>query len=131
MKAYLQKLIGTAVLGLALLLNSIPAWAGNASVHEVYITTNTASGTLTGARYSADSRQQIGCDSHIALTSANPLVLCSARDKTSKALSCSSTDPRFANAVKGMTDSSYIYFAVTGSGLCSDLVVHNSSPYLR
>ena len=28
MKAKLQKLIGTAVLGLALFSNSVPAWAG-------------------------------------------------------------------------------------------------------
>ena len=28
MKAYLHKLIGTAVLGLALVSNSLPAWAG-------------------------------------------------------------------------------------------------------
>ena len=35
MKAKLQKLIGTAVLGLALFSNSLPAWAGVATSKEV------------------------------------------------------------------------------------------------
>ena len=64
MKAKLQKLIGTAVLGLALFSNSLPAWAGAATRNEVYISPSrtNAQGSLTGARYSADSEQYIGCD---------------------------------------------------------------------
>jgi hypothetical protein len=134
MKATLQKFISTAVLGLALFSNSFPAWAGNVSVHEVYINLDNsgAGGTLTGARYSADSTQSIGCDLHGVNSSLGPFTSCSARDKTGKALLCSTYDVRFADAVKAMTDSSYIYFSLApGTDRCSDLVVHNSSPYLR
>ena len=37
MKAKLHKLIGTAVLGLALLANSLPAWAGLVILPEVSV----------------------------------------------------------------------------------------------
>ena len=40
MKANLQKLIGTAVLGLALFSNSLPAWAGSVDLSEVEVGTN-------------------------------------------------------------------------------------------
>ena len=132
MKAYLQKLIGTAVLGLALSLNSIPAWAGYVSVFPVTITNKAASGSLTGARYSADSRQSIGCSAYgFLLGDGLPYVLCSAQDETGKFLGCSSRDPRFADAVNAMTDSSHIYFTTSGTGLCDELTVINDSVYLR
>ena len=63
MKVKLQKLIGTAVLGLALVSHSLPAWAGSVGLPEV-TTTHPVFGTLgtmAGARYSTDSVQYIGC----------------------------------------------------------------------
>jgi hypothetical protein len=130
MKAKLHKLIGTAVLGLALLLNSIPAWAGYVSDFPVFVTTKSASGSLTGARYSADSTQYIGCDSHSPSTASS--VYCSAQDSAGKSLYCFSTDPRFVDAVKAMTDSSHIYFAAASyGGACTELTVTNDSVYLR
>ena len=128
MKATVHKLIGTAVLGAALLLNSIPAWAGNVSLHEVYINPDNsgANGTLAGARYSADSTQYIGCDHY------GSQMYCFARDKSGRTLLCSSTDPRFVDAVKGMTDSSYLHFTTTSYGsACTTLAVNNSSITLR
>jgi hypothetical protein len=134
MKATLHKLIGTAVLGLALCSHSVPAWAGAATRNEVYISPSrtSAQGSLTGARYSADSQQYIGCNA-LSPSSSHlyQLVGCSARDKRGRSLICFSTDARIADAVKAMTDSSHIYIRGTNNGACSDLEVSNESTYLR
>jgi len=137
MKTHLRKLMATAVLGLALVSNSLPAWAGVATINEVYISPSrtNAQGSLTGARYSADSTQYIGCQSHSQLGSTAQSVYCSAADKTGRSLFCFSTDPRIVNAVKGMTDSSHLDFAASrdpfGNYLCTDLTVSNESIYLK
>lgn len=131
MKATLRKLIGTAVLGLALFSPGVPAWAGDVDLYgEVQVGTSGAAGTMTGARYSADSTQYIGCSySHGSL---GLIVDCSARDKTGKSLGCWSNDTRFVNVVKAITDSSYIVFIVPpGTSSCSELTITNSSAFLR
>ena len=66
MKANLKKMLGLTALGMTLLTTTVPTWAGlvsNQQVRITYRTDNTfaASGHLTTARYSADSRQYIGC----------------------------------------------------------------------
>src|SRR5262245_29190620 len=109
MKAYLQKLIGTAVLGLALFSNSIPAWAGAVYLYEVTVDLNRinyeAGGSMAGARYSTDSQQYIGC----SFSNTNgPFVMCSATDKTGKSSFCTSTNLSLVAAVKAITDFSYI-----------------------
>ena len=130
MKATLRKLIGTAVLGLALFSPGAPAWAGEVDLYgEVIVGTSGAAGALPRARYSADGTQYIGCSfSHsLGLT-----VDCSARDKTGKSLGCWSNDTRFVDAAKAITDSSFINFTVTpGTASCSELTVTNSSAFLR
>ena len=91
MKTKLQKLIGMAVLGMTLQMQSLPAWAGlvsNTQVTILHDSNNTfhligAYGTLTGARYSADTQQYIGCS---ALGSNG--ILCSAKDKIARSVSC-------------------------------------------
>jgi hypothetical protein len=133
MKAKLHKLMATAVLGLALFSNSLPAWAGAAIIDKVFISsTGYAKGSLTGARYSSDSTEAIGCYSgHQPGDTPSPYIYCSARDKKGVSLYCFSADPRYVDAVKGMTDSSHIYFRVTGSASCADLEITNDSKYLR
>ena len=108
MKAYLQKLIGTAALGLALFSTSIPAWAGEAYVEEVRVSDLDARGSTAGARYSGDSQQYIGCSFS---NNGGPFVVCSAKDKTGKAVACTGTDPGLAAAAKAITDFSYISFS--------------------
>jgi len=138
MNAKLHKLIGTAALGLALFSNSLPARAGLATRNEVYIDPSgtTAQGSLTGARYSADNGQYIGCDVYFdRRPNSGPWAsaYCFAGDKTGRSTYCSSTDARFIDAVKGMTDSSHLYFRVsnTYTRVCSDLEVTNDSAYLK
>jgi uncharacterized protein YjdB len=128
MKTHLQKLIGTAVLGLALVSTSIPAWAGGVSLPEVQVNEvyNEASGSMAGTRYSPDSQQYIGC------IFDNPFVTCFAKDTTGKSLVCTSTDPRYATVIKALTDFSRIGFAsAPGTGSCTALTVANFSTHLR
>ena len=130
MKANVQKLISMAVLGLALLSISLPAWAGMKSLREVIIRDSQASGTTAGARYSVDSQQYIGCN--FTHPSLGLIVNCSARDKTGKSFTCWSNETRFVNAAKALTNYSYIYFnTAPGSSSCGDLQVYNSSFYLK
>ena len=134
MKTKLHKLISMAVLGVTLQTQSLPAWAGLASNTQVTILHDNnngfeligAYGTLTGARYSADNQQYIGC----ADFGSN--IFCSAKDKIGRYVHCSSSDPKFIAAVNAMTDSSYINFRMApGTTQCSQLIVNNSSPNLR
>jgi hypothetical protein len=137
MKAKLHKLTGTAVLGLALVSQSLPTWAGVATRNEVYISASGsyAQGSLTGARYSADSGQSIGCDYYYDLEFPGypPAAYCYATDRRGKHTYCFSRDPRIVDAVKGMTDSSHLYFSVPNlvTRGCTDLTVDNASIYLR
>ena len=128
MKTKMHKLLSMAVLGVTLQMQSLPVWAGLVSNTEVSILPDNsgAYGTLTGARYSADNQQYIGCyDSSGGIT-------CRARDKIGRSVYCSNSDPKFMAAVNTMTDSSYISFRVaSGTSQCSELVVSNSSPNLR
>ena len=129
MKAKLHKLIGTAVLGLALVSQSLPAWAGAVSLPQVSVGPAGAAGSMAGVRYSADSTQYISC----SFSNTNgPYVSCSAADNTGKSLFCVSTQSRFAAAAKAITDFSKIEFGVTpGSSSCSRLQVDNYSYHLR
>ena len=135
MKTKLHKLIGMAVLGVTLQMQSLPAWAGLVSNTQVTILHGGnngydligAYGTLTGARYSADTQQYIGCG-----VSFSNNIVCRAADKIGRQVYCSSTDPKFIAALNAMTDSSYISFRVVPStGQCSELIVNNSSSNLR
>jgi hypothetical protein len=136
MRTTLHTLIGTAVLGVALYASSPPAWAGTATRNEVYISPNRTNvqGSLTGARYSKDSEQFLACDFHSARGSTTPLVYCHARDKRGNFFMCKSTDPRIADAVEGMIDSSHLNIVASpgplGEYLCTDLTISNESLYL-
>ena len=134
MTTKLHKLLGTAMLGLSLLSQSLPAWAGTIANSQVSIGYNgstpvSAEGTLTGARYSADNQQYIGCES---VRDTFMGIYCSAGNLLGQYVYCSSNNPRFMDAVKGMTDSSFVSFTsdpVTRS--CTYLEVGNASYNLR
>ncbi len=48
-------------LGLALVSNSYPVWAGEVSLPEVQVSDVDARGSMAGARYTGDNQQYIGC----------------------------------------------------------------------
>ena len=129
MKANVRKLIGTAVLGLAMFSNDVPAWAGQKLLTEVTVGASSASGTMLGARYSTDKQQYIGCllyESRFEET-----VVCAAQDKTGKSFNCFSRDPRWVTVVKAITDSSYISVDADANGFCTSLTIENHSSHLR
>jgi hypothetical protein len=128
MKAKLQKLIGTAVLGLALVSNSIPAWAGVVSRPQVSVGTSGAEGSMAGARYSADRKQYIGCQFS---NTYGPYVICSATDKNGKSYFCTGYGSHVAAAAKSITDFSFISFGAALGASCDDLKVDNSSYLLK
>jgi hypothetical protein len=136
MKAKVHKLIGTAVLGLALFSQGLPARAGVAVRKEVYISLSgtDVQGSLPGARYSKDAEQYIGCTQYRETTYNTSFVHCHARDNKGRSVLCASRDPRIADAVKGMTDSSDLRITIgrdpLGGALCSELTVSNESIYL-
>jgi len=139
MKTHFHKIISMALLGLALYAQGTPAWAGQAHASTVSIFYKgtvpiSAQGTLTGARYSPDSTQYIGCYSLSDPYGLNASVTCSATTRVGKSVSCYTQDGRFANAIKGLTDSSYISFKIVGTAgnyLCTDMEVINASHLLK
>ena len=129
MKAKLKNILSLAALGMTLLSNTVPTWAGSVGHGEVRIiqyspTEIHVSGSMVGARYSADSRQYIGC----SLTSS-PTVQCAARDSADNSVYCYSSDAGHINVVQKMTDSSSIEFRFNRTNLTCDMmwIVNNSS----
>ena len=125
----LHKLIGTALLGLACVSPCLPAWAAGVSLPQVAIGPYAASGSMAGARYSADNQQYIGC---VSSNTNGVFVYCTAQDNAGKFFSCVSSESRHLTAVKAMTDFSNISFSVTpGTGLCNGLTIDNYSYHLK
>jgi hypothetical protein len=132
MKIYLKTMLGLAALGMTLLTNTVPTWAG-AVVYSgevsVYrdVTPMIAVGTMRGARYSTDPRQSIGCE-----ISNGTFVSCSATDSVDRSLYCSSYALTMIDAVQRMTDSSEIHFRVDrATGACMDIKISNGSLLLK
>jgi len=138
MKVNLKKMLGLAALGMTLLTNTAPTWAGYKDNREVlrepvgingvsgfYVT-----GSMVSARYSTDSNQNIGCTAYALGTYT--WTACFATDKAGNSLVCGSSDPRWAEAVQSMTDSSFISFTVTDNdGDCKFVGVKSGSDLLR
>ena len=136
MKAKLKSLLGLAALGMTLLANTVPTWAGSVSTPEVNIggnqTYSWAKGSMVGARYSADNTQYIGCFTNGQGSQSSPSIRCFARDRVGDTAFCISLDLRFVPQVQAMTDSSYISFVANRSNaLCDSLRISNYSYQLK
>jgi hypothetical protein len=136
MKTNLKKIIGLAALGMTLLTNTVTTWAGYKFTPEVFVEVNPypspslGHGSMVGARYSTDSTQYIGCTAY-ALSSYS-WTTCFAMDRAGKYAVCGSGDPRWAEVVQGMTDSSFIYFEATYNyGDCKLIQIVNDSHLLK
>jgi hypothetical protein len=136
MRANLKKILGLAALGIALLANTVPTWAGSVSTPEVTIGGNQAyswaKGSMVGARYSTDNTQYIGCFTNGQSSQSSPSIRCFARDRVGNTAFCISLDLRFVPQVQAMTDSSHITFVANRSNaLCDTLRIANSSSQLK
>jgi hypothetical protein len=136
MKANLKKMLGLAALGMTLLTTTVPTWAGqvvNQQVQITYGTNNTfvATGALTTARYSADSRQYIGCRVS-AYANGSRSATCAAQTSTDNLAYCSTSDPKLIEKIQTMTDSSYVHFRGNRTtAACSVISIYNYSTRLR
>jgi hypothetical protein len=136
MKTNLKKMLGLAALGMTLLATTAPTWAGFVTTSQVSIGGNQisrwASGSMEDARRSADNIQNIGC---IAQTlSTYSWTTCYATDSAGRSLLCGSGDWKFLETLRGMTDSSLIYFETdsTGNvGNCKNIVIYDGSDLLK
>jgi hypothetical protein len=135
MKTYRAGILAMIATCLTLFANSIPTWAGSASIFEIsiydYANLRYAKGSMSSARYSADSNQAIGC--HI-FTSSNQATAtaCYARDSVGTYVYCLSTNPRHVGDLQGMTDSSYIYFITDlTTGTCTFIEMYDGSNLLK
>ena len=136
MKANLKKFFGLAALGMTLLINAAPLLAGYQYKPQVGIFNDNgylwASGSMVGARYSADTKQNIGCTAYTYPTYS--WTACFATNSAGNSLVCGSGDPRWASVVQGMTDSSIIQFELgynVNGGDCKAILIWNGSDYLR
>jgi hypothetical protein len=136
MKAKLKNILSLAAMGVTLLATTVPTWAGRVATREVLISTSplrsAASGSMVGARYSADNQQYIGCVAIAADHYANNFIQCHARDKSSKSLVCGSQDPKLLETVQAMTDSSSIFIeADNAKGACTGIEIYHGSDLLK
>ena len=132
MKANLKNILGLAALSMTLLSNTAPTWAGTVvhggvSIFQYSSTETHVSGSMVGARYSADSRQYIGCS-----LDTTPRVQCAAQNSANNFAYCVSSDAGHIDAVQKMIDSSYIEFRYNRANLtCSMIMITDSSAGLK
>ena len=136
MKANLKNILGLAALGITLSATTVPTWAGLVGTQQVAVHINqyatSASGSMVDARYSADNQQHIGCTIQVGRYDAAPSISCGARDTSGAYHYCYSLNPRYVEAVQGMTDSSYISFErLNSSTACTNLMIYDGSDQLR
>ena len=136
MKANLKNILGLAALGLTLLSTTVSTWAGLRLTEEVTVINGNgirrAYGSMVGARYSKDSKQNIGCTAYTFQFYS--WTTCFATDSAGNSLVCGSGDPRWAEVVQGMTDSSDIFFDMApydNSGNCVQIFMRNGSYFLK
>lgn len=136
MKANLKNIFGVAALGMTLLAATVPTWAGVVTTSQVSIGGNQVSrwagGSMVDARDSADTRQQIGCRAQIL--SSYSWTTCYAMDSAGRSLICGSGDWKFLETLRGMTDSSHIYFETNNTssvGTCINIMITNGSDLLK
>jgi hypothetical protein len=101
------------------------ARAGLAVDYPVNISGKTASGSMNGARTSADSVQYIGCSLKYDVVSDKTEVSCVARNEFEKSLGCSTTKSSFVPVAGGISDYAWIFFKCEGS----ELVALTASKY--
>ena len=130
MKAHVKNIISGAVLGLTLLANTGPTWAGYAVNYEVIVRPTNAAGAVQSVRSSSDSGQYIGCSVTRSTLGLN--MGCFASDKNGASLNCRTYDPKLIAVAETMTSQSLIYFSKpAGTTTCDYISVDNGSYLLR
>lgn len=128
---HMKKALAPAAVLCALIL-AAPAHAGTAGAPPVTVFDDGsgATGSLLGARNSADANQFIECSSFTNSQSGQIEAQCEARSASGATFSCSSTDPKILAAVQSISESSFVSVASDSNGKCRYVFVANSSRFL-
>lgn len=84
-----------------------------------------AMGSLPGTRHSLDSSQHLSCTLQAYPTGL--IGSCTARHPQFAAVTCQTTNQFLLEAIKSLTDSSYIHFTWDSTGTCTYIGVSNLS----
>ena len=95
-----------------------------------------ASGSMSGARYSASTTEYIGCETQAYLGEPLNVSCWAITTAPNQGTSCQSTDPNIVAAAGRINPSSYIEFTAgwdaAGMGVeCRSLVVRNTSDWIH
>ncbi len=104
------------------------AMAGYINHYEVNVSGNTAWGSFSGARKSADAVQYIGCAS-VNFTTSSPYGVCYAKTVAGITKTCTTTDAAHLESIRGLSNESYIYMRWTDAGVCDYIYVATGSMY--
>jgi len=112
----------------ALLLTGTSAWAGLKQTWLVGVDAqqSEAWGSIGAARASPDTVQMMGCSLY-SFAYGSESASCMAITSAGMKVTCTSTTPAIVNAVRSVTDSSYIFFRWDSAGKCTYLAVSNTS----
>jgi hypothetical protein len=117
------------ILATGIVAIGLPALAGYKTTKTVSIGSNWASGALGSARYSSDSKQQIGCRVDSFDPSHGLSMFCYATNSSGASKSCWSTDFTHIDLFKMVNGDSHLYFEVDSGGYCSRMRVTNASEF--
>jgi hypothetical protein len=127
------KIAAAAAVGLLL---QAQAFAGVYSGSGVTVSGTTASGSVYASRFSADTKQGIGCylgayvtNADITNTSANTYLSCSATNASGTTYSCYTNSPPavWITMMASINEVSWIYFYGDAQGHCQGLNVEQNS----
>jgi hypothetical protein len=123
--------LGAAV---AACLASSSALGGEVSLDDVWISTGSTGGMMTGAlssaRYSSDSTQTIGCEVTIA-PGETTWAECFAYSTAGQYAACTTTNPGMIAGLGTLNDASSLFVEFDASGTCSKLGVTTGSFYMH
>lgn len=117
-----MKSIGLALVFGFVTLTALEANAGEGFRTSVFTYSVGAYGTVSGARYSSDNVQYIGC-----YTRNNNSGACFATDSSGNYKTCYTTDPSTVQMMLSTGPLSYISFTFDSNGNCNYLFIENAS----
>jgi hypothetical protein len=120
-----------AGLALAICTGSSLSDAGYVYPAQVTVSSTEGVGSLVGARYSSDSKQEIGCETYGYGAGSSVYTYCWAEDLSGKYVSCYASDPATAQIAGQINSASEITFYFNTAATCTTLYVSNGSQYIH
>jgi hypothetical protein len=91
---------------------------------------NSAAGSMAGARFSANTVEEIGCRVLGLANTGFVQVQCQATDAANNSLVCTSTAPEILAAAQAASAYAWFRFEVDPAGQCASLIVSTKSFHL-